>query len=111
MKELKVRVLETGCFLMTGENKYSNMPRSQMLELFMPSHFTYKLVNQEEQADICIFSINLKDVKLLRDDEINILICIENCPQWSWYPHYNEFKDYENSIFFSPYYIFFPDKL
>jgi hypothetical protein len=99
MRDLKVRILEnTGCFLERCTGKYYNMPRDQLISLFLPNYFTYKIVSPDDPADICIFSIQLEDKNLLRKNEINIMICIENCKRWSHYKHYNKYGDYGNNM-------------
>jgi hypothetical protein len=98
MEELKIRILEnTGCFL-TPNYSYFSMPRKQLLDTFLPNKFTYKIVDSQEKADICISSIQLSDKSLLRKEEVNILICVENCKHWPWYTHYNKYGDYSNDM-------------
>ncbi len=94
-KTFKVRILsDTGCFLNKNTKLYTYMP--QLFEYFFPDCFHYKVVLIEEPADICIFSVCLNDKTLLRDNEINILISIENISYWNWYAHYTKYGDYGN---------------
>lgn len=96
--ELRVRIYEhTGCFL-SQKNAYYYMPKDQLFKIFLPDKYTYKIVGLNEKADICLFSIQLEDKKLLRPDEINILICIENCFQWNWYKHYLKYYNFNNDL-------------
>lgn len=99
MKTLKVRILEhTGCFLESFNNKYYNMPKQQLIHIFFPSNYNYTIVSQHENADICVFSIQLDDISLLRTTEVNFMICIENCTKWTHYIHYNKYHDYGNDL-------------
>lgn len=98
VEKLKIRILEnTGCFL-TPNYSYFSMPRQQLLDTFLPKKFTYKIVDSGEKADICILSIQLSEKSLLRKEEVNILICVENCKKWDWYPHHNKYGDYSNDM-------------
>jgi hypothetical protein len=74
------------------------MPRTQLMSLFLPHTFSYIIVPHNEPADICICSIQLSDKSLLRKDEINIMICIENCKHWTHYMHYNKYGDYGDDM-------------
>jgi hypothetical protein len=74
------------------------MPRKQLLDTFLPNKFTYTIVDSREKADICISSIQLSEKSLLRREEVNILICVENCKKWDWYPHHNKYGDYNNDM-------------
>jgi hypothetical protein len=98
-KILKVRILErTGCFLEPYNGKYYHMPRQQLIHLFFPSGFGYMLVPPNEPADICLCSIQLPDKSFLRKEEVNIMICIENCKHWTHYVHYNKYGDYGDDM-------------
>jgi hypothetical protein len=74
------------------------MPRQQLLDTFLPNEFTYTIVEQNDQADICISSIQLSDKSLLRINEVNIMICIENCSKWPFYSHYNKYGNYGDDM-------------
>ena len=90
----RVRILQTGCFL--NNKKYTFMP--QLFEYFLPLCFQYKIVDIDEPADICIFSVCLNDKTLLRKNEINIFISIENLPHWNWHLHYTKYGEYGNDM-------------
>ena len=74
--------------------KYFQMPRQQLLETFLPKQFNYQIVPLEEKADICLCGIQTDPYTSLRSDEINYLICVENCPKWRHYKHYNAYGDF-----------------
>lgn len=90
----KVRILQTGCFL--DPKSYMFMP--QLFQYFLPSCFNYEIVDKDSQADICIFSICMDDKTLLRKNEINILISIENLSHWNWHLHYTKYHDFNNDM-------------
>jgi hypothetical protein len=69
----------------------------QFIEYFLPSKYDYVIVNQDEKSDITIWDIQLDDNSHLRNDEINILICVENVPYWNIYKHYSKYKEYDNN--------------
>ena len=96
MKTLRVRILkDTGCFVDSSKDYY-NMPKIQFFKYFFPSTFEYAIVDENDKADICIAGIHLTDKSRLRKNEVNILICIENCTKWFWYQHYNKYGNYGN---------------
>jgi hypothetical protein len=90
------------CFLNIDDinKKYFTMESyKQIFEYFLPNNdLEYKLTNSDDTSDICITSINLPDKNLLKDDEINIMICIENIknPLLKFYEHYNVYGEYGN---------------
>lgn len=93
MKTLRVRIYEND-FLQDFTDKYYQMPRKQLIETFLPKTFNYEIVPIEEKADICLCGIQTDPYTNLRRDEINYLICVENCPRWKHYKHYNTYSDF-----------------
>src|SRR3990172_4675240 len=93
---MRVRILyDTGCFIGKAPDNYCRMKLEILQAMFLPKTFQYEFVPEEEAADICIFSIFIQDTSVLRDNEINMLICIENVAWW-WYPHYYHFNTYKD---------------
>ncbi len=98
----KIRILEYGCFLcnMNTINKTYYMMQSyeQLIEYFFPT-IDYVIVDTTQKADICITSNVMDDNSILRDDEINVFISIENItnPEYTWYKHYNKYGEYDNN--------------
>lgn len=90
---LKIRIFAND-FLEEPTGKYFQMPRQQLLETFLPNRFNYQIVPLEEKADICLCGIQTDPYTSLRPDEINYLICVENCPRWRHYKHYNAYGDF-----------------
>ena len=99
MKELTIRLID-GLFVSDNisNNQYHLMSKNQFVNYFLPTCFTYKFVSNDDNADICIIGIGFKDIDLLRKNEINIMICVENCNHWNWYDHYNKYGNYGNDI-------------
>jgi hypothetical protein len=89
---------------------------NQIINYFLPSLKNYSLVEEEQQADICLFSIMLKDKSRLRNNEINVLISVESMILEPYlhhlkygdfgnplvdiyiYNHHSEFKKFDNKI-------------
>jgi hypothetical protein len=69
----------------------------QFIKYFLPNKYRYKIVSNDEKSDITIWDIYLDDNSKLRDDEINILICVENVDHWNWYKHYSKYGNYGNN--------------
>jgi len=96
MGTIKIRVLETACFLQ-HRSDYLQMDRDQFLDIFLPfPDMSFIFSDVSSDADICICSHELSDHRLLREDEINIFISIENLTKWPWYEHYNRYGEYGN---------------
>ena len=69
---------------------------NQFIEYFLPSDYNYTVINDDEKSDITICDIYMDNNNDLRDDEINILICVENVDHWNVYPHYTKYNNYNN---------------
>lgn len=97
----KIRILPYGCFLhYSSDHKSYFMMQNyeQLIEYFFPK-IEYKIVNRDEKADICITSIDMDDNSMLKDDEFNIFISIENITNkdFKWYKHYNKYREFGDS--------------
>lgn len=84
---------------------YSMQNIEQFCEYFLPNKYEYiiKLLNTttDVSCDIALWRSDLEDDSILNPNEVNILICIENCPfwahhKWKHYKHYNKYGDYGN---------------
>jgi hypothetical protein len=96
----KIRILQYACFLcdVSINRKYFMMQNyNQLIEYFFPK-IDYIIVEPHEKAHICITSNVMDDNSILRDDELNIFISIENItnPNFTWYNHYNKYGEYNN---------------
>jgi hypothetical protein len=69
----------------------------QFINYFLPDKYDYIIVNLDEKSDITIWDIYFDDNSRLRDDEINILICVENVPHWNMYKHYSKYGEYNDN--------------
>jgi hypothetical protein len=109
-KILKVRFLENSGHIFSDsqdyQTHYSLMEKNQGASIFLPNEtqnrgkkqdYMYVFVNENEKADICIIGIQHTNNTLLRDDEFNILICVENLSVGRrHYQHFNKFNRYDN---------------
>ena len=69
----------------------------QFIKYFLPSNYNYIVVNDNEKSDITIWDIYMDNNDHLRDDEINILICVENVDHWNQYQHYTKYNNYNDN--------------
>lgn len=99
---LRVRFLENATPVVDINNynkTYFNLLDLQFLDIFLPSNYRYKIVNKDEDADICIIGIQHTDNSLLKKNEINILYSIENLSIGrTHYKHFNKFGRYGNPM-------------
>jgi len=88
---MKVRFSEQANQLIVKEvHHYSELQERQCLDIFLDK--SYEIVDETEPADICIVGIQHTDNSLLRDNEINILLCVENLSIGrKHYKHFNNF--------------------
>ncbi len=86
-------------FYIGGENKERHHFQSvkQFIDYFLPNKYNYIIVDSNEKSDITIWDIYLEDSSMLRDDEINIIICVENVPHWNFYKHYSKYGEYNDN--------------
>ena len=76
---------------------YHQIPKKTFLDMYFPKNHTYEFVDEKACADICIIGIQHIDNTLLRDNEKNILFCVENLnANRKHYQHFNRFKDFNN---------------
>jgi hypothetical protein len=115
-KILKIRFLENSGHIFQDSQQYpthySLMEKNQGMSIFLPNastsasgygpkgknqEYMYVFVNENEKADICILGIQHINNSLLRDNEFNILICVENLSVGrQHYQHFNKFNRYNN---------------
>lgn len=94
-------------YFLLNKRYYCMQSMDQFISYFLnPKVFTdieFIKENDDRQASICIYDIQLTDETKLKDNEINLLISIENLTFWGNYQHYNKFGEYNNnktSIYF-----------
>lgn len=98
---LKVRFLQSSDVIEDNDkiNHYADMFKSQFIDMFLPSNKIYKIVSENEKANICIVGTGHIDNSLLRNDELNIFYTVENFSAGrTWYKHLNRFGRYGNSM-------------
>lgn len=79
MEEKKtMRVRQIGFLLSDLVTKYYNLETIMGLEMFLPRKYSYVLVPASEPADICLIEVSFKDSTLLRENETNIYVGLEN---------------------------------
>ena len=99
---LRVRFSEKSKQLIVSENNVQNyyeLIDKQCLDIFLPIHKDYIIVEEHEPADICIVGIQHTDNSLLREDEFNIFLSLENFSAGRLhYKHFNKFGRFNNPM-------------
>jgi len=97
----KIRILNnTGLQVLPLQDitEFSYQPQDQFLQMFLPKNNNYEVVNENEPADICFYSVQLEDENRLRDNELNVFCSKENITfkgaLLGEYKFYNKFKRY-----------------
>jgi len=78
---LRVRFSEKLKQLIVSKNQQTNyfeLEDKQAIQIFLPDKYTYQIVDESEPADICIIGIQHTDNSLLRSNEYNIFLSVEN---------------------------------
>ena len=80
----RVRLIDNGG-LMVGKtfDDYAMMPPHIFLATFLPQDVSYCWVPPAEPADICCYGVGLKDDSILRDNELNVFVSVENFGRWA----------------------------
>jgi len=93
---LKVRFSEKYNQLIKEKENISNyyeLEDKQAIEIFLPNKFEYKIVSENEEADICIVGIQHQDNNLLKENEVNVFLSLENFSVGrKHYKHFNMFE-------------------
>jgi hypothetical protein len=98
---LKVRFLQSSGNIEDNSkiNHYADMSKSQFIDIFLPCNRDYTIVEEKDEADICICGTQHTDNSLLRKDELNIFYTIENFSVGrTHYQHFNKFGRYDNPM-------------
>lgn len=81
--------------IVPNENKiteYFQITEKKFMSIFFPHIKNYEFVNLNEKSDICIVDIQHTDNSKLRNDELNIIVCVENLSVGrTHYQHFNKF--------------------
>ena len=99
---LRVRFSEKSKQLIVAENRvinYFELIDKQCIDIFLPPHRKYTIVDKCEPADICIVGIQHTDNDLLRENELNIFLSLENFSIGrGHYQHFNKFRRFDNPM-------------
>ena len=96
---MRIRILrDTGCFLKKKNRYFSMINDNQIINYFLSNIHNCSFVEENQHADICLFSIQWKDMSRLRRNEINILISIESMYYSMYTPHYIKYGDFGNEL-------------
>ena len=97
---LRVRFSENANIVIqekSGVKNYFDLIDTQFLDIFLPSHREYLIVEENEPADICILGTQHIDNSLIRENELNIFFTVENfAVGHSHYQHLNKFSRFYN---------------
>ena len=81
------------------QKNYYELLDTQALEMFLPNEYTYQIVDETEPADICFVGVQHTDNSLLRENEYNIFLSMENVSVGkSQYHHWNKFGRNSNPM-------------
>lgn len=95
---LRIRILCDGHIVKKVSN-FFHISYELFIYQYLPSKYKYEIVNRDDEADICIINHEHIDNKLLRSNEINILLCVENLnANRQTYGHYNIYGNYNNKM-------------
>ena len=98
---LKVRFLKSSGNIEDDSkiNHYADMSKSQFIDIYLPSNREYQIVEEKDEADICICGTQHTDNSLLRKNELNIFYTVENFSVGrTHYQHFNKFGRYDNPM-------------
>jgi hypothetical protein len=92
---LRVRFSEKSKQLIVDKSTQANyyeLLDTQAIEIFLPGNYQYQIVDEGDAADICIVGIQHTDNSLLRSNEHNIFLSVENFSVGrTHYKHWNKF--------------------
>jgi len=99
---LRVRFSEKSKQLIVSkleQKNYFELLDVQAIKIFLPSKYTYQIVDEDQVADICIVGTQHTDNSLLRANEYNIFLSVENFSVGrTHYQHFNKFSRLDNPL-------------
>jgi len=100
MSVYRVRFSEKERQLIVSEiREYCHLLDKLCITMFLPPGQTYEIVDEAEPADFCIVGIQHTDNSLLRENETNIFLSLENFSVGrTHYQHFNTFGRYANPM-------------
>lgn len=81
MKRIRI-IKHTGLFVGNSFKNYATMPEQIFIDKFMPPDCSYCIVGENDEADICCYGVGLNDDTILRDNELNVFVGVENLAHW-----------------------------
>ena len=96
---LKVKYLHSsGVPVVKNVKEYFEMSEEYFIKFLLPSKYDYEIVDSSSNADICFVSVQHEDNNLLKSNEINIFVSVENMvPECrTHYKFKNKFGHYDN---------------
>ena len=99
---LRVRFSEKSKQLIVNkhfEKNYFELIDTQAIDIFLSNKYQYVIVDENEPADICLIGLQHNDNSLLRENEYNIFLSVENFSVGrTHYNHWNKFGRFSNSF-------------
>lgn len=98
-KVYRVRFVEPRtCYSKIENNdRYRMQSYQQLFDYWFPN-MKCEMVPENEPADIALIGNHNSDNSVLKPNEVNILISIENMPRWNMYAHYTKYGDYNDPM-------------
>jgi hypothetical protein len=96
---LRVKYSPSSGVPVTKEVKeYFEMPEEYFIKLLLPSKYDYEIVDFSSNADICFVGVQHEDNDLLKSNEVNIFMSVENMvpEKRTQYKFRNKFGHYGN---------------
>ena len=91
---MKIRHLnKSGTQIVDNVQLYFQFQKEQFLKYFFDMNLEW--VQETDKADICVYSVQLEDDMVLRENEVNVFFSIENMKYWSYRGHYKFFNKYK----------------
>lgn len=84
-----------------SQQMYYNMQNiQQYFNYFFTNTYYYKIIpsNYNNNSHITIWDEFFVNQNLMKQNEINLLLSVENISKWKYYPHYKKFNNYKNSL-------------
>lgn len=85
----------------TSQQMYYNMQNiQQYFNYFFTNNYYYKIIpsNYNNTSHITIWDEFFINQNLMKSNEINMLLSVENVSKWKYYPHYKKFNNYGNTM-------------
>ena len=88
----------SGTQIVKKVNEYFEMTEEYFIKFLLPNKYDYEIVDFSSNADICFVSVQHEDNNLLKSNEINIFMSVENMvpPERTQYKFKNKFGHYDN---------------